>query len=60
NGTRVFVFPSLYEGFGFPPLEAMTCGAPVIASKASSLPEIVADAAILINPYDVSELAAAR
>jgi len=59
NGARVFVFPSLYEGFGAPPLEAMTCGVPVITSKASSLPEIVADAAILINPYDVSELAAA-
>lgn len=52
-----FVFPSLYEGFGLPPLEAMACGAPVICSNTSSLPEIVGDAALLVNPRDVGALA---
>jgi glycosyltransferase involved in cell wall biosynthesis len=50
--ARVFVFPSLYEGFGFPPLEAMAAGAPVITSNVSSLPEVVGDAALLIDPLD--------
>ena len=50
--ARVFVFPSLYEGFGFPPLEAMASGAPVITSNVSSLPEVVGDAALLIDPLD--------
>src|SRR5262245_35175391 len=50
--ARVFVFPSLYEGFGFPPLEAMAAGAPVISSNVSSLPEVVGDAALLIDPLD--------
>jgi glycosyltransferase involved in cell wall biosynthesis len=54
-----FVFPSLYEGFGLPPLEAMACGAPVITSNISSLPEVVGDAGILINPYNIEELAEA-
>jgi glycosyltransferase involved in cell wall biosynthesis len=54
-----FVYPSLYEGFGLPPLEAMQCGAPVITSNVSSLPEVVADAGILINPNDAQELAKA-
>ncbi len=54
-----FVFPSLYEGFGLTPLEAMTCGAPVICSNTSSLPEVVGDAALLVNPHDVGEIAAA-
>lgn len=49
KGARVFVFPSLYEGFGLPPLEAMACGTPVIVSNVSSLPEVVADAAILVD-----------
>lgn len=53
----VFVFPSLYEGFGLPPLEAMACGTPVIASNASSLPEVVGDAGILADPHDVTALA---
>jgi alpha-1,3-rhamnosyl/mannosyltransferase len=53
----VFVFPSLYEGFGLPPLEAMACGAPVITSNTSSLPEVVGDAGILINPLDTQALA---
>ena len=48
----VFVFPSRYEGFGFPPLEAMACGTPVICSDASSLPEVVGDAALLFDPLD--------
>jgi glycosyltransferase involved in cell wall biosynthesis len=52
----VFVYPSVYEGFGLPPLEAMACGAPVITSQTSSLPEVVGDAAILIDPYSVEEL----
>jgi glycosyltransferase involved in cell wall biosynthesis len=55
----VFVFPSLYEGFGLPPLEAMAAGAPVISSNVSSLPEVVGDAAILIDPTDAGAIAAA-
>lgn len=51
------VFPSLWEGFGLPPLEAMACGTPVITSNLASLPEVVGDAAVLINPYSVEELA---
>ncbi|CAG0973639.1 mannosyl-N-acetyl-alpha-D-glucosaminyl-diphospho-ditrans,octacis-undecaprenol 3-alpha-mannosyltransferase / alpha-1,3-rhamnosyltransferase [Anaerolineae bacterium] len=54
----VFVFPSLYEGFGLPPLEAMACGAPVICSNASSLPEVVGDAGSLFDPRDVDALSA--
>ena len=50
--ARVFVFPSRYEGFGFPVLEAMACGCPVITSNASSLPEVVGDAALLADPSD--------
>jgi glycosyltransferase involved in cell wall biosynthesis len=50
SAARLFVYPSLYEGFGLPPLEAMACGAPVITSNSSSLPEVVGDAAILIDP----------
>jgi glycosyltransferase involved in cell wall biosynthesis len=56
--ASVFVFPSLYEGFGLPPLEAMACGVPVLTSNNSSLAEICADAAHLINPHDETELAA--
>jgi glycosyltransferase involved in cell wall biosynthesis len=48
----VFVFPSLYEGFGLPPLEAMASGTPVVTSNVSSLPEVAADAAMLVDPYD--------
>jgi len=52
----VFVFPSLYEGFGLPPLEAMASGTPVVTSNISSLPEVVGDAALLVDPYDVSSI----
>jgi len=52
----VFVFPSLKEGFGLPPLEAMACGTPVIASNTSSLPEVLGDAAILVTPTDILAL----
>lgn len=59
NLADVFVYPSLYEGFGLPPLEAMACGTPVISSNASSLPEVVGDAGILVEPKDVQGLAQA-
>jgi len=52
SSCRVFIFPSLYEGFGLPVLEAMACGAPVIASNSSSLPEVGGDAAIYVDPLD--------
>jgi len=50
--ARVFVFPSLYEGFGFPPLEAMACGTPVVAFRVASLPEVIGDGGILVPPQD--------
>lgn len=53
----LFVYPSLYEGFGLPPLEAMACGTPVIVSNVASLPEVVGDAATLFDPYNVAEMA---
>jgi glycosyltransferase involved in cell wall biosynthesis len=59
SAAEVFVYPSLYEGFGLPPLEAMACGVPVITSSISSMPEIVGDAAILVNPRDVAAIASA-
>jgi len=59
SGARLFVMPSLYEGFGFPPLEAIACGAPVVCSNATSLPEVVGDAAIMVDARDWQELARA-
>jgi glycosyltransferase involved in cell wall biosynthesis len=55
--ASAFVFPSLYEGFGLPPLEAMASGTPVVTSNVSSLPEVVGDAAVLIDPYDADAIA---
>ncbi len=55
--AAAFVFPSRYEGFGLPPLEAMACGAPVVTSSVSSLPEVVGDAAMLVNPENVFDIA---
>ena len=52
----MFVFPSLYEGFGLPPLEAMASGTPVVTSNVSSLPEVAGDAAVLVDPYDVGSI----
>ncbi|MDZ8053670.1 MAG: glycosyltransferase family 4 protein [Aulosira sp. ZfuVER01] len=59
NQAIALVFPSLWEGFGLPVLEAMACGTPVITSNISSLPEVAGDAAILINPYNTGEITAA-
>jgi alpha-1,3-rhamnosyl/mannosyltransferase len=59
NGARAFVYPSLYEGFGLPLLEAMACGTPVVASNASSLPEVVGAAGLLVDPHDPEALAGA-
>ena len=57
--AKVFVFPSLYEGFGLPPLEAMAHGTPVVASNTSSLPEVVGNAAVMVNPENVFEISRA-
>jgi len=57
EAAALFVFPSLYEGFGLPPLEAMASGTPVVASNVSSLPEVVGDAALLVNPENVFDIA---
>ena len=59
RGAELFVFPSLYEGFGLPPIEAMACGCPVVSSNSSSLPEVIGDAGLLIDPDKVEELASA-
>lgn len=59
SAATLFVFPSLYEGFGLPVLEAMACGVPVVCSDTSSLPEVAGDAALRVNPTDVEALAAA-
>lgn len=59
NAAELFIYPSLYEGFGLPLLEAMACGCPVVTSNLSSLPEVVRDAGYLINPYDEDEIAKA-
>lgn len=59
SGAICFIYPSYFEGFGLPPLEAMKCGAPVIVGKETSLPEVVGDAALQVDPFDVSAMARA-
>lgn len=59
NAASLFVYPSIYEGFGLPPLESMACGTPVITSNTSSLPEVVGNAGITVNPKDIDMLATA-
>ncbi len=59
NAARLLVHPSFYEGFGLTPLEAMTCGTPVIVSNTAALPEVVGDAALMINPHDIDGLTVA-
>ncbi|WP_298846370.1 glycosyltransferase family 4 protein [Clostridium sp.] len=59
NSCDALIYPSFYEGFGLPPLEAMNCGTPIIASNLTSIPEVVGDAGILINPYDTSAISLA-
>jgi glycosyltransferase involved in cell wall biosynthesis len=58
-GARCFLYPSLHEGYGFPPLEAMACGAPVVTSATSSLPEVIGDAGLLVDPRDPEAVAGA-
>lgn len=57
RSARIVVYPSLYEGFGLPPLEAMASGTPVVTSNTSSIPEVVGTAALMVNPYDTEQLA---
>jgi glycosyltransferase involved in cell wall biosynthesis len=59
TGAQIFVYPSIYEGFGLPPLEAMQCGTPVITSNTSALPEVVGDAGVMVAPDDLDALAGA-
>jgi len=57
RGALALVYPSLYEGFGLPPLESMACGTPVLTSNVTSLPEVVGDASIMVDPYNVEAIA---
>ena len=59
NAARMLVHPSFYEGFGLTPLEALTCGTPAIVSNTAALPEVVGDAAMLIDPHDIDGLVVA-
>jgi glycosyltransferase involved in cell wall biosynthesis len=59
SAAEIFAFPSLYEGFGLPLLEAMACGTPVVASNSASLPEVVGNAGLIVEPSAVGQLAAA-
>lgn len=59
SGAEAFVYPSVYEGFGLPPLEAMACGTPTLCANASSLPEVVGKSALLFNPLDIPQLSEA-
>jgi glycosyltransferase involved in cell wall biosynthesis len=59
SGALAFVYPSYFEGFGLPPLEAMQCGTPVIVGNRTSLPEVVGDAGMLVDPFDVDDITAA-
>jgi glycosyltransferase involved in cell wall biosynthesis len=59
NRAALFIYPSLYEGFGLPPLEAMACGCPVVASKVTAMPEVLGDAAFLVDPTSTRDLAEA-
>jgi glycosyltransferase involved in cell wall biosynthesis len=56
-GAKVFAYPSLYEGFGIPVLEALACGVPTLTSNLSSLPEVAGDAALLVNPHSIEDIA---
>lgn len=56
NGAHIFCYPSFYEGFGLPPLEAMACGTPTVASNATSIPEVLGEDAVYINPQDVTDI----
>ena len=57
SACELFVYPSFYEGFGLPPIEAMACRVPVIASNVTSIPEVIGDAAVLVDPYDIIDIA---
>jgi glycosyltransferase involved in cell wall biosynthesis len=59
SGALCFVYPSFFEGFGLPPLEAMKCGTPVITGDRTSLPEVVGDAGVLVDPFDIDAIASA-